>query len=249
VATATDLDIPGRLYRAPRQDGGTRRMLLVAGGLLGAIVLAVFGLWAFASSGPRTVPVIEADARPIRVKPEDPGGMQVTGLNDQILSGAPSGPQPERLAPPPEMPVAPPMRRAEPSAPPSVQQAALTSPTEPAAPERTTLAGALPLPPVPPAPPSASSSAAPVAAAATSDAAAEVQLGALRTEQSARAEWNRLIRRVPELFRGRQPVITKLERNGQTLYRLRTGGFADTGAAKSFCDQAKTRGVACIPAT
>jgi hypothetical protein len=239
--TTAGFDIPQPLYRVPRQDSGTRRMVMIAGALLGAVAFAGIGLWAFKGRGPTTIPVVEADPRPVRVKPENPGGMQVAGADDQILSGRPE--RVEGLAPPPEAPVALPARPPEPPPAQPVQRAALTPATEPVA-------------PTPPAPPPAAQ---PAPAAATPPPArpqppaatgtAQVQLGALKTEAAARQEWTRLSRRLPDLFQNRQPAITRLERNGQTLYRLRTGGFSDSSAAKAFCDQVKAKGGACLPAT
>ncbi|WP_240782598.1 SPOR domain-containing protein, partial [Roseococcus sp. SYP-B2431] len=76
---------------------------------------------------------------------------------------------------------------------------------------------------------------------------AMIQLAAAGTEEGARADWARLQRRAPELA-GRSPVITKLEREGQpTLWRLRTGGFADQAAARAFCAQLREKSVNCIP--
>ncbi len=236
-----ELDIPPALYRVPRQDSGTRRMVMIAGALLGAVVLAGGGLWAFQSRGPATIPVVEADPRPVRVKPENPGGLQVAGADDQILSGRPDQQRVEGLTPPPEVPVALPARPPEP-APQPVQRAALTPAPEPAAAPESPPPAAPAQPPAAAAPPARPQ---PPAASGT----AQVQLGALKSEQAAREEWRRLSRRLPDLFEGRQPAITRLERNGQTLYRLRTGGFADAPAAKAFCDQVKSKGGACLPAT
>ncbi|WP_249732319.1 SPOR domain-containing protein, partial [Roseococcus sp. SDR] len=75
-----------------------------------------------------------------------------------------------------------------------------------------------------------------------------VQFAATRSEEAARTEWERLQRRIPELA-GRQPIITRLERDGQpTLWRVRTGGFADAAAARAFCEPIRAREIACIPA-
>uniref|UniRef100_UPI0022EA7A55 SPOR domain-containing protein n=1 Tax=Falsiroseomonas oryzae TaxID=2766473 RepID=UPI0022EA7A55 len=77
----------------------------------------------------------------------------------------------------------------------------------------------------------------------------QVQLGALPTEEAARAEWDRLNRLVPELFQGRSPQISRLDRGeGQTpLFRLRTGGLPDAEAAAQFCEQVRARRGACVP--
>jgi cell division septation protein DedD len=100
----------------------------------------------------------------------------------------------------------------------------------------------------PVAPPPVAPVATPVAApvlAPVAQGRALVQLGALASEEAARAEWERLTRRVPELA-GFQPRVTKLEREGQaTLYRLRTGGLADAAAARSLCEAVRAKGGAC----
>jgi hypothetical protein len=77
----------------------------------------------------------------------------------------------------------------------------------------------------------------------------QVQLGALTSAEAARAEWDRLSRRAPELFEGRSPQILRLDRGeGQTpLFRLRTGGLPDQDAAAEFCQQIRARGGACVP--
>ncbi|WP_240048462.1 SPOR domain-containing protein, partial [Crenalkalicoccus roseus] len=77
---------------------------------------------------------------------------------------------------------------------------------------------------------------------------AQVQLGALASEEAARSEWARLQRRVPELA-GRQPLVIRLDRGeGQApLWRLRTGGLADMEAARALCDAVRAQGGACMP--
>jgi hypothetical protein len=73
------------------------------------------------------------------------------------------------------------------------------------------------------------------------------QFGALNSEEAARAEWDRLVRRAPELS-AFQPRITRLDREGQpTLWRLRAAGLADAAAARALCDAVRARGVACLP--
>ncbi len=74
-----------------------------------------------------------------------------------------------------------------------------------------------------------------------------VQLGALTSEESAREEWDRLARRHDDLLGAFRPQVVRFEREGQaTLYRLRTGGFADVAAARAFCEQAKAKQMPCI---
>jgi hypothetical protein len=72
-------------------------------------------------------------------------------------------------------------------------------------------------------------------------------LGALPSEAAARGEWDRLQKRVPELLGNRRVNLAPLDREGQTtMYRIRTGGFADAATARAFCDEMKTRSIPCM---
>ncbi len=74
------------------------------------------------------------------------------------------------------------------------------------------------------------------------------QLAALNSDESARAEWDRLARRAPELFQGRSLQVLRLDRGSEQapLYRLRTGGIADHEQAAQFCEQVRAKGGACV---
>ena len=72
-----------------------------------------------------------------------------------------------------------------------------------------------------------------------------MQLAAVSSEEAARAEWQRLAKRMPDLFGQRQPAFSKTERNGRTLWRLRTGGFSDTAQATAFCERVRAKGAGC----
>ncbi len=74
-----------------------RRMGKVAGGLVLAL-LAVAGGWSMLGRRPHEIPVIEAPSGPLRVRPENPGGMQLASGVDATPDGAGT------LAPPPEVP-------------------------------------------------------------------------------------------------------------------------------------------------
>ncbi|WP_232475231.1 SPOR domain-containing protein, partial [Neoroseomonas rubea] len=109
-------------------------------------------------------------------------------------------------------------------------------------------------PPAPAAPQTAAPQAATTAqpaAPATRQAPApggtiRVQLGALASEDAARAEWDRLARRHGDLLGAFRPQVVRFEREGQApLFRLRTGGFASAEAAREFCEQVRARNVPC----
>ena len=83
-------------------DPVTKRLALIAGGL-GATLVLVVGGSSLIGQRNAPVPVVQADSRPLRVKPENPGGMQVAGANEDILSGGTEA-KVGKLAPPPEAP-------------------------------------------------------------------------------------------------------------------------------------------------
>ena len=89
-AVSDDLSIPSpAAYRPPNRARGlspdTKRRMVIAGGILGAVIV-IGGTVALIGRSTGEVPVIQADQRPIRVKPENPGGLQIAGVNNEIYS-------------------------------------------------------------------------------------------------------------------------------------------------------------------
>jgi|GEM_PF-1452785 len=257
-----------------------RRVLIIAVGLTGSVLLAATIIWGISRMGPRSTPLIEADGRPFRVRPEN--------LPPQPAAPAPSArgqarpDQAARLAPAPEAPRTDALRQqveaaAAPPAPTSPAAAPATAPataapvvapsTPPAlrspATASTRAAAATPAAPSTPAvtpraaqpapaaarpapPPPAAARPAPAAPAAAPPGRAEVQFGALASEDAAKLAWDRLKRRVPALA-NMQPRISRMERNGQPpLWRLRVA-TTDVAAARSLCEQARAKNAPCVP--
>lgn len=214
-------------YRAarPGMDAGTRNMLIAAAGL-GGLLLAGMGTWAVMGRGAGPIPVIEADNRPLRIKPDNPGGMQVVGAEE-----APNGTR--GMAPVAEAP-APQALRAQ-LAPPTTASPASPVPEAPAA----TVAA----PPAAARPPVPASAAAP--RPAQPGTATLVQLAAVDTEGAAKDEWQRLAKRMPELLGERRVVLQKAERDGKPVWRVRTGGFTDIADATGFCTRVRAKGGNC----
>jgi len=238
-------------------------MIIIAGSVLavGAVIAAL--VWGFSRGSSRNAPLIEADARPIKVRPDNPGGLRVPNQDELIFdrnrgarSTAPGGLAPEaenprvdqlraqlaeraaqeaaRSAPPP---AAPPQPAAPPAAAPSAPQAA--APATPAPPATTS---ALRAPSLPAPVPSTAERFAPVP-----NGRAQVQLGALPSEAAARGEWERLQKRAPEFLGNRRVSLVPFDREGQTtLYRIRTGGFADAATARAFCEEMRGRSIPCM---
>jgi SPOR domain len=244
-------------------DPDTRRLVMFAGGL-GAVLLVLIGASAVVGHRSGEVPVLDADPRPIRVKPDNPGGMKIDGAENDVFSGG-SDTADSKLAPPPENPDAKALRTAVAKSPPAVQAPI------PAVPATTVVPP--PLPPaakpsvvasVPAAKPSVVASApaaksvpvvpAPVAPAARATVdthppaaghQAIVQLAALTSEEAARTEWQQMSKRMPELMNGRQPVFSRIDRDGHTFWRVRTAGFPDVAQARTFCDHVRQKGGSC----
>ncbi len=231
---------------------------MAAAGVAGVVVVLLGG-YKLVTRGPHTIPVIEAPAGPVRVKPDNPGGMQIVGANEEIMGGAGGG-QADHMAPPPEVPQPQALRAeiaaaqpdetpAQPvalTAPPPAASTAIDSvpdtptPAQPTPPARTQAvpprhAAAAPAParPVP----------APQAAPATGGA--QVQLAAVDSQQAALSEWDRLSKRLPDLFRQHRPDVQRADLGGKTFYRLRTGGFATIATATEFCAQVRSNGAGC----
>jgi hypothetical protein len=280
-----DLDIPfpepgaaigepyGRSSYAGRVGGGmdpnTRRLAIIAGGIGGALLLLV-GVWSAVGARHAGTPVIEADARPVRERPVNKGGLSVIGADESGLSAATDGkaivtPAPEapalaalKATPPAPVVTAnatqsasanvPPAGPSE--APPSNFGAAVAVPQAPAvatAPlptaERVALTPAAPAPVVSPPTPQASTQIARTATPATGNA--QVQLAAVGSEEAAQAEWQRLTKKLPDLLGNRRPAVSRTERNGKAFWRVRTGGFADVASATTFCNQVRAKGGSC----
>lgn len=205
------------------------------------LVMAVFagGLWfayhqglRHASVGTGDVPLIRADERPTKVKPEKPGGMEVPDRDKLIYTQKRAAV--EHLLPPPEKPMprptAPTAPGAQPESMPSSAAPAIALPAQPAAKP-------------------AKNNPAPAKAAAAQGAPAHapparIQLGSVRSEQAAQHEWDRIRRANLDLLGSLSatPVRADLGEKGM-LYRIQTGPIPD---AERVCGELKRRNVGCI---
>lgn len=268
-------------YRPPRNHQTLltpelKRRLIIAGGILcGLAVIGVAATLLGRSGG--EVPILLPDDRPIRVKPVDPGGMKIAGVEAGVygdgesddkprLAPAPEAPNPSALRAPPEpvRPATPPVSTTSPAPgpamlPPATRTEAAKPPaaTPPQAPS-TRPATSNPTQAASPARPLAEPAKPPAAAAPAKPAVPPVapttpgrfgvQLAAVQSEGAAQAEWHSLRQRHPDLFGGRQAAISKTERDGKTFWRVRTAGFADLAEARSFCERVRAKGAACAVA-
>lgn len=247
-----DVTIPAPTYRVPRRtrglDPGTKRLAVIAG-VLGGVLVAVVGIWSMIGHRSGVVPVVQADTSPIRVKPDNPGGMQVAGANEDILSGD-TGIDGGKLAPPPEAPAPQALRASRPPpaaapAPVPTAQVAVPKPANP--PARPAVVAMNEKPAIgKPAVPVEKRAVVPIAASAPAAAKGVfVQLAALSSEAAAKEEWRRLQKGMPQLFIRHRPDVSKTEHDGRIYWRLRTGGFDDAAQAAAFCKRVRAKGAGC----
>jgi hypothetical protein len=246
---SVDSDDGAELYADDRErETGPRFRALIAG-LVAIVVMGVFagGLW-FAyrqglrhgdgSTGAADIPLIRADARPTKVKPENPGGMEVPDRDKLIYTQKRA--TVEHLLPPPEKPMprptAPSAAAPSGSAQPSLVTAAAIANSAPQTQSQQ--------PGKPPAKPESVATAAAKSAAPQKAGSARIQLASVRSEEAARQEWDRLKRANPDLLGSvsATPVRADLGDKG-VFYRLQTAPIAD---ADRVCSELKLRNIGCI---
>ena len=215
-------------YRPEAQSGmdpDMKRMMLVAAGL-GGLVALIVGAVSLVPHAHRGVPVIEAMAGPVRVKPLDPGGMKVAG-SDDATGGV------EALPPAAEKPAIRALR---------AKSRASAAASHPAS----SVALAKPAPAIAPAPPvqRASATQAMPASGAVPHRVG-IQLAAFDNQQEAEQDWGKLAEKNPGLFDGHRPEVARAQIAGRTVYRLRTGGFTTAEAAGAFCGKVRAKGGDC----
>jgi hypothetical protein len=247
------VDSDGRadIYADPREHQARPRLRGVVASLITLVVIGLFagGLW-FAYrqglkhggliTGAADVPLIRADERPTKVRPEKPGGMEVPDSDKLIYTQKRAGV--EHLLPPPEKPMPRPMA---PSA-----AAPSASPRPPLVPAGAGAAN--PAPQVqpqspagkPPAKAEGAATAAAKPATAQKTGGTRIQLASVPSEEAARQEWDRIRRANPDLLGSASatPVRADLGDKG-VFYRLQTAPIAD---AERVCGELKQRNFGCI---
>jgi len=211
---------------------------------IGVMAMSAGGLWVgYRFSVGRTtsgeIPLIHAGTDPIKVKPDDPGGMEIPNRDRFVFN--PTGSMPvERLLPPPETP----LPRPAPSnmAPQSIGPAtlAVVPQTPPSAPAPS------PAPAVS-APPPPQIAAVPTPAPGNETKGYRLQIGAVKTPDIAKQELDRIKRQNGDIV-GSLPVSVDRADLGQrgVFYRLHIGPIGDAGQAERLCAQLRQRGVGCI---
>jgi hypothetical protein len=229
--------------------------------LLTVVVMAVFagGVWFVYQQVPRhtagtgpgdAVPLIRADDKPTKIKPDQPGGMAIPDQNASIYNEKPGTPAVEKLLPPPEQPMARPVAPKDPAAtagpiafPPATATAPQPAPAATSAPQQQ--AAATPAPKAPAKPEvKTTQAAAPVKSLPAGPA--RIQLAALRSPEAAKDEWARLKREHPELLGKLTAVAVRADLGDKGVwYRVQTQEFPDGAAAERLCADLKKQKVGC----
>jgi hypothetical protein len=215
-------------YRPPEPAGldpDMRRMAIIAA-CVGGVAAFAIGALSLSRSSPHSVPVIQPPSLPVRVKPANPGGMQVAGADDVTVG------QGETLAPAAEKPAIRALRAKRVAK--DVEHPVVAK-----------LPVAEPVVKAPPAAPLAAPSAPQAVAEAATAGGTSVQLAAFDSEQAAQQDWGKMAEKMPKLFDGHRPEVTAAKVAGKTVYRLRTGGFATIATATAFCGEVRSRGGDC----
>lgn len=257
---------------------GLRRWAAIAiagGAVIGFGGIVAYGYLTYANRhGATPAPLVVADQRPVRVKPEHDGALEVPHKNIEVFdagqrgqrSGLPRGA--ETLLPPPETPL--PKPAPTPVAQPVAVGPQASTPRQAAAGDATQAAigdvgtaavGPAP-PPPPPAPHSVASApaqrvasvAAPpaerVASAAAPPARASgfrIQVGAMRTEAEARAAWDQAARRHPDILGRMTPTYSRVELGDRgSFFRVQAGPLPSRDAARDACETLKKAGTVCF---
>jgi hypothetical protein len=265
-AERDDYDYRYREDETPRRRPGRGLLLtlvavLVMAGFAGGLWYAYRHLSGHGATG--DVPLIRADGRETKMRPEQPGGMAIPNMDKTIYNSGKDQPQVERLLPPPEAPMARPAPPPEPE--PQAAEAvapAAPPPATPAAPQ----AAVTPAPASPAAPAAAPPASAPAATPPATPAPAvtaqkppnpppqpaakggyRLQVASVRSEATARQEWDRLRRAQKDLLGSLGETVTRTDLGERGIYyRVQAGPIADAANAERICNELKRRNVGCI---
>jgi SPOR domain len=237
--------------REPRS--GFRPVIATAAAFL---VMGAFGggLWFAYHQGVRhgsvvsssDVPLIRADERPTKVKPENAGGMEVPDRDKLIYTQKRAAV--EHLLPLPEKP----MPRPTASAPAPSAAAISPAPAAPGAPSATAASASPAQPQGSAGKPAPKNKAAPVLPEKASPAhpvqaqtgTARIQLGSVRSEQAAQHEWERLKHANADLLASLSATPTRADLGEKgVFYRIQTGPITD---ADRICGELKRRNIGCV---
>lgn len=248
----SDDDFLYRPHRAKGQrlDPAIKRMAIAAGGVSAVVIIVA---WIWSGIHPYTFgppPVVTPPATPLRIIPADPGGLEVPEANVPIMSGESLNNTDARLASPGVVPDITALDQAAGLTPPSSgssaqAQVASASPPSDDTDDKIADAPKSVTPAVSQAPRPGSTA----TSAAQAEGMTSVQLAETGTEEDILGTWAKLQQKFPSMMSGRQPELLPSIVKGQSVWRLRLGGFESSGAAQAFCNTLIAQGASCSVVT
>jgi cell division septation protein DedD len=185
---------------------------------------------------PSETPLIHADNQPVKVRPDDPGGMEIPNRDRLVFN--PRGAEPaERLLPPPEAP----LPRPTPTNPPQAAPVPVAPAPAPAAQAPQKPPGqAQPAPTPTPVPPQ-------TAMTGIEGKGYRLQVGAVKTPESARQEGDRIKRQNSDLLGSLSLGAERVDLGERGIFfRIQVGPIADAATAERLCAQLRQRNVGCL---
>ena len=253
---------------SPRGSGVPFRRIKRRGhrGLAVALALAVMALCAGAlwiayelRRAPEPgahAPLIQADNDPIKVKPGDPGGMEIPNRDRLVFNQKGDG-TPEHVLAPPEAP----LPRPAPEPPATPAPAHTQAQTSPAAPSTTTPASPPATQPAAPAIPAWPGEARapstpntpqqgvtpPPPAPAANGKGYRLQVASVKTEDGAKQEWERIRKQNADILGSLPYRADRVDLGDRgVFFRVQIGPIADAIDAERICSALRDRKVGCI---
>jgi cell division septation protein DedD len=260
--------VPPPRARADGRGGVARWVVgFVAFGIFGASLWYAYERGSMDAFGTDQPPLIKADPRPTKLRPDDPGGLQVPNRDklvyERLVNSAPDK-RVERLLPPPEEPLARPAASApapageiavgstevvapapiEAQKPPPQRAETLTLKLDPATQQPLQPPTAQPQPSAPTAVATVEPKPAPTVETPAPQAARlgptqyGLQLAALRNADGVDKEWLRLQAAFGSVLGKLEHRVVKADLGERgTFYRVVAAAFADEAAARAACDK------------
>jgi hypothetical protein len=246
MAYLEPLDPPQRPsipYRRVKRHAHRGLLVAIAIGVMAASAGALLVGYKISTrqTGGGDVPVLRADTQPIKLKPADPGGMEIPN-RDRLVFNQKASETTERLLPPPEAPMArptPPPEASAPAAPPPPAVAAqpAPAPVAPAAPPTQAQA----------APPPQSAALPPALSGTAIGKGYRLQLGSVKTQDGATQEWGRIKRQNTDLLGALSFSAERADLGDRgVFFRVLAGPLADGAEADRICGALRQRNVGCL---
>lgn len=258
-------------YYGKDQAGGRGRTIGLVVGVVAGAIIAGAAAWTVFGPGSQTeggrTPLIVAEPEPYKVKPKDPGGMQVENQDKLVyerVGGSTAEPVAENILPPPEtpktlvqeMPVVAEVvveameevteksvsiesvREVIEKVEEAVQQSEVSVPATPEP-------APTPEPVVSTPAPEPKQSLESMVAALSGDYL--IQIAALRSQEAAEGEWTRISKRHSDLLGAYTSKIVRADLGERGIFfRLRAGPLKDRPAAEKLCESLAAQNVGCL---